>query len=160
MSDDINKALEKIPYSVCVVTVGRGGAENGLAVSWLSQVSFKPPMIAISIAKLHFSEEIIRSSRNFVVNLLGDDQAKIAGAFARESVAGESKFKGIAHHASDGGAPILDDALAWFECEARSFLDCGDHTLVIGEVEAAALQRDGAPLTSLAGMRYYQSKPR
>ena len=153
------QALEKIPYGVAVVTVGRGSAENGLTVSWMSQVSFDPPMIAVAIDKVHYSEEFLRSTKTFVVNLLGEDQKKIAGHFARESMAGDNKLASLNTRASDGGAAILTDALAYFDCEAVHFFPVGDHLLVVGKVEDAGLLKDGKPLTSESGIRYRKSRP-
>jgi flavin reductase (DIM6/NTAB) family NADH-FMN oxidoreductase RutF len=161
MSDErITQALEKISYGVSVVTVGRGSAENGLTVSWLSQVSFEPPMVMVAIAKLHYSEEFLRSTKNFVVNILGEDQGKIAAAFARESMAGDDKLKKVPTKTADNGAAILSDAVAYIECEAAQFHTAGDHLLVIGKVEGGGVLHDARPLTSESGIRYRQSKPR
>ena len=76
------KELSKIPYSVCVVTVGLGGTENGLTVSWITQVSFDPPMILFAIDKKHYSTELVEDVPSFVVNVLRDDQIPVAGHFS------------------------------------------------------------------------------
>jgi flavin reductase (DIM6/NTAB) family NADH-FMN oxidoreductase RutF len=161
MDEKISKALSKVVYPVCVVTVGRGGAESGLTVSWISQVSFDPPLVAFAVAKVHYSEEILRSTKTFVVNILADSQTKLAGQFAEETMAGVDKFKGVKHHPADGGAAVLDDAIAWLDCHVVDLHSAGDHWLVVGEVEAGGVEDDeGVPLTSFSGMRYHKSKPK
>jgi flavin reductase (DIM6/NTAB) family NADH-FMN oxidoreductase RutF len=54
---EFDNVLAKIPYGVSVVTMGRGGAkvENGLTVSWMSQVSFDPPMLMVCTTASIFS---------------------------------------------------------------------------------------------------------
>ncbi|MBW2524064.1 MAG: flavin reductase [Deltaproteobacteria bacterium] len=146
--------LSKIPYSVCVVTVGLGGLENGLTVSWLTQVSFDPPMLAFSIDKKHYSAELIEDVPSFVVNLLREDQLEIAGHFAKRSMTGDAKIDGVDYRATETGLAILTDALAYYECDVVAQHEAGDHWVVIGEVTDAGVLNDGAPLTSAKGLRY------
>ena len=153
---DFNDVLAKIPYGVSVVTVGRGGtpAENGLTVSWLSQVAFEPPMLMIAVDKLHYSVDILRSTQNFCVNLLGEDQTVLAGRFAKQATTAEDKLADVPQRPADSGAAILADAVAYFDCEVQSLVEAGDHLLVLGRIEDAALLKDRAPLTSASGLRY------
>ena len=148
------KELSKIPYSVSVVTAGIGGTENGLTVSWLMQVSFDPPLLAIAVDKRHYSTELIEDGPGFVVNLLGEDQAKIAGHFAKQSTTKQRKIDEFATRQTTSGLAILADALAYYECELVTRHDAGDHYLVVGKVIDAAALHDGAPLTSASGLRY------
>lgn len=158
--NDVRAALEVIPYPIAVVTVGRGGVENALTVSWLSQASFDPPMVVFSVDKRHYSEELLRSTKNFVVNLLGDDQRRVAGHFARQAMAGQDKLGAVATREAPSGAQILTDALAWIDCEVEAIHPAGDHLLVVGRVGDAGVLREGKPLTTTeSGIRYQKSRP-
>jgi flavin reductase (DIM6/NTAB) family NADH-FMN oxidoreductase RutF len=156
---DFSDVLAKIPYGVSVVTTGRGGAqvENGLTISWLCQVSFSPPMLMIAVDKQHYSLDILRSTKNFCVNLLGEDQTALAARFAKQATTGEDKLANLPQRPAESGAAILTDAVAYFDCEVESTLEAGDHLLVIGRVEDAAIQRFAPVLTSSSGMRYRKS---
>lgn len=156
----VGAVLDKLPYGISVVTAGRGGVESGLTVSWMSQVSFDPPHLMIAVDKLHYTEEFLRTSKNFVVNILGEDQKRIAAQFARESVVGEDKFAKLATRTAPSGGVILCDALAWMDCEVVSIQSVGDHLVVIGRIEDAGILNDGQPLTSASGLRYHKSKAR
>lgn len=153
---NFSEVLAKIPYGVSVVTMGRGGAkvENGLTISWLSQVSFDPPMLMVAVDKLHYSVDLLRSTKNFCVNLLGEDQGALAGRFARQATTGDDKLAEVAQRPADSGAAILTDAIAYFDCEVSSMVEAGDHLLVIGTVEDAGVLGDGTPMTSASGLRY------
>ncbi|MGH9037414.1 MAG: flavin reductase, partial [Acidimicrobiia bacterium] len=52
----------------------------------------------------------------------------------------EGTLNGFAVHDGRTGAPILDQAVAYVDCEVRQPVDCGGHTFFIGEVIDAAFQ--------------------
>jgi flavin reductase (DIM6/NTAB) family NADH-FMN oxidoreductase RutF len=149
-----SEVLAKIPYGVSVVTVGRGGVENGLTVSWMSQVSFNPPMLMIAVDRLHYSLDLLRSTKNFCVNLLGQSQLALAGHFAKQAISGDDKLHSVAQKTSNGGAAILTDAVAYFDCEVKNLVEAGDHLLVLGLVEDAGVLSGDTPLSTASGMRY------
>jgi flavin reductase (DIM6/NTAB) family NADH-FMN oxidoreductase RutF len=156
----IQEALARIQYGVAVVTVGRGGVENGLTVSWLSQVSFAPPQIMIAIDSHHFSIDFLKSTKNFVVNVLRDDQMELAAHFAKPSDTSGGKLDGFEIEEAPSGAAVLKKAIAYLDCELVASYACGDHTLFIGAVQHGAVLNEGAPLTTAAGMRYRQPRPK
>lgn len=147
--------LRKFPMPVTVVTVGRGGADNALTVSWAAPVSFDPPQMMVALDKLHYSVDFLRSTKNFAINVLSEGQERVAGHFARQSVTGEDKLDAVKTRDGDTGAAILADALAYFDCEVVTIQEVGDHVIVIGRVVDASVSNDGQPLvTTAAGLRY------
>ena len=46
------------------------------------------------------------------------------------------------------------DAVAWVDCAVRQSLDLGTHTLFIGEVVAAAVNRDDVRIASMSDTRH------
>jgi len=153
-----SKQLARIPYGVSVVTVGIGGAENGLTISWLSQVSFDPPMLMFAIDKKHYSTELVEDIPAFVVNLLAAGQAELAGHFAKQSMTQEKKLDSYETKTLDSGLTVLTDALACYECDVVAKHEAGDHWIIVGKVIAAEDLNEGEPLTSAHGPRYRKSK--
>jgi flavin reductase (DIM6/NTAB) family NADH-FMN oxidoreductase RutF len=151
------EVLRKFPLAVSVVTVGRGGAENALTVSWATPASFEPPMFLVAVDRLHYSVDFVKSTRNFTVNVLAEGQEKLAGQFARQSMLGEDKLAGVAHREGQTGAPILTDAVAYFDCELAFFVEAGDHYLLVGRVVDAAVLRDARALVGGSALRYQKS---
>jgi flavin reductase (DIM6/NTAB) family NADH-FMN oxidoreductase RutF len=152
-------ALRRFPLAVSVVTVGRGGAENALTVSWATPASFDPPMFLVAVDRLHYSVDFVRSTKNFAVNVLGEGQERLVGQFARQAMQGEDKLAGAAWKEGVTGAPILADAIAWFDCELHSLVEAGDHYLLLGRVVGAGLGRDAPPIVGGASLRYQKSRP-
>ena len=156
------EVLRRVPLMVSVVTVGRGGAENALTVSWVSPVSFDPPQFMISVDRHHYSMDFLQSTKNFAINLLRADQQRLAGHFARQSMSNEDKLAPVKTHEATTGAAILSEALAFFDCELSAIHEAGDHYLVIGGVVEAGVLNDGEALTTHAGagLRYVKAAPR
>jgi flavin reductase (DIM6/NTAB) family NADH-FMN oxidoreductase RutF len=141
-------ALRKIPHGVYVIGVRHGEQVNAFTGTWLTQVSFTPPLVALGVKKDSHSYEMVRQGRVFSVNLLGKDQKPVAEHFVKPaSVVGE-KLAQVRHRPGKTGAPILEEAIAYFECEVRELAsEGGDHAVVIGEVVEAGVRRDEPALT-------------
>jgi flavin reductase (DIM6/NTAB) family NADH-FMN oxidoreductase RutF len=154
-----SEALRMFPLAVNVVTVGRGGAENGLTVSWAMPASFDPPMFLVALDRLHYSVDFVKSTKNFAVNVLAEGQERLAGQFARQAMLGEDKLAGVGWRPGETGAPILVDAVAYFDCELKEILEAGDHHLLLGAVVDAGSLRDARPLVGGASLRYQKSHP-
>jgi flavin reductase (DIM6/NTAB) family NADH-FMN oxidoreductase RutF len=142
-------ALRKIPHGVYIVGVKRDAQVNAFTGTWLTQVSFTPPLVAIGVRKDSHSFEMMTHGKVFSVNLLGKDQKSVAEHFVKASEPGE-KLKGVRYRAGMTGAPILEDAIAYVECEVREIANqLGDHAIVIGEVVEAGVHKDEPALTLL-----------
>ncbi len=160
--EPVSEALESLPYGVYVIgSRNEEDRANGMIADWLMQVSFQPRLVACSFENDATTLKNVRATDVFSVNLLPSDRKELAATFAQPHEA--SKIKGRSEEANavvydklrdvsyskgaQTGCPVLDDALAWFECSAEQFVPAGDHTLVIGRVLDGAVLRDGDPLT-------------
>ncbi|HTP49756.1 MAG TPA: flavin reductase family protein [Anaeromyxobacteraceae bacterium] len=151
--------LRKFPLAVSVVTVGRGGADNALTVSWAAPVAFDPPHFMIAVDARHYSVDFLKSTKNFAVNVLREGQERLAGYFARQSMTSEEKLEAVPTRDGATGAAILAEALAYFDCEIVAIGEVGDHLMVVGKVVDAAVLNDGRAMQTSAGLRYQKSQP-
>ena len=140
------KALRKIVHGVYVISVKGQGKVNAFTATWVTQVSFVPPLVAAGIRKDGVSYSMIEQGRVFVVNFLGSDQKKLAEHFLKPAHLGGDKLEGIPFVPGKLGAPVLKEAAAYVECEVREIHPGGDHAIVVGEVVEAGVQRDVDPL--------------
>ena len=83
----------------------------------------------------------------FVVNVLAARQEQVARRF---SIVDIDRFEGVGFTRSSHSYAILDDALAVIECSRVSMCDGGDHTIILGEVEATRAE-SGTPLLYYRG---------
>ena len=141
-------ALRKIPHGVYIIGVAQDGQLNAFTGTWLTQVSFTPPLVALGVKKDSHSFEMIKRSRVFSVNLLGKQQKSIAEHFVKPATVVGEKLKEVSHRIGKTGAPILEEAIAYVECEVREIAnEHGDHAVIIGEVVEAGVRADEMALT-------------
>ena len=136
------KVLRKMVYGVYVVGVKQGDALSAFTATWVTQVSFKPPLIVLAAENQAHSYKMISASRFFVLNFLGSDQKGIAQHFLKPAPPGGSKLEGIRYRLGKVGAPILEEAAAYAECEVREIHPDGDHAVIVAEVVEAGIHRE------------------
>ena len=140
--------LRRIPHGIYVVGVWDDDRLGAFTATWLTQASFTPPLIVMGVRKDSHVFPMIRDGGRFSVNLLGKHQKAVAEHFVKSATVAGEKLDGVAYRRGRTGAPILEDAIAYVECEVREIAnERGDHALVIGEVVEAGIQRDEPPLT-------------
>ena len=145
--ENILKALEKITYGIYVLTTKNGAEINGMIASWVSQVSFSPPLVMVGVRKNRYSHKMVREGGVFALNVLGKESSALTGKF--KSPSPEEKFKGIRWESKTTGAPLINEALAYMDCTLINSVDAGDHTIFIGKIVDADILREGIPMTSL-----------
>ena len=150
--DDATKkeALRLFTYGLYAVSMRAGDQRNAFTANWLSQVSFDPPLVALSIENASASLPLIREAGRFVVNVYESGQRDLAGRLGKTLSRAPDKLDGIALGATPSGQPFLSDTLGWVEVALESETSAGDSTLLLGRVVDAGMQRRGEPLTMLA----------
>jgi len=149
------QVLRTFTYGLYAVSCANEGEVNAFTANWLSQVSFEPPLVAVSIENTTKSLPMILRSRKFIINVYRDGDRELAGQLGKSALKHPEKLAGVAYTPGPGGAPILRDALAWVACEVRHTVEAGDSTLVVAEVVEVGMQGEGQPLTmNAAGFRH------
>lgn len=150
-------ALLLIPYGVYIATTGGGSMDVGaFTASWLMQVSFEPLLVALAVDKASHSHALLEENGNFTINLVDQSKTQLANRLGTPYSISPFKFNGVSWREGTTGAPILEDALAYIECEVTDYLDPdGDHSIIIGQVLAGAVNRREALLMlEQSGLRY------
>ncbi|WP_372773275.1 flavin reductase [Mangrovibacterium sp.] len=142
-------AFHKLSYGLYLIASELDGKKAGYIANTVFQVTSKPPLLAISCHKDNNSTEVIRKSGMFSVSVLQKDlNVKIIGDFGFMSGNEIDKFSQVETITAKTGAPIvLNETVAWFDCEVRQEIDLGTHWLVIGEVLDSDLLSESDPLT-------------
>ena len=158
---EIKAVMDEMPYGLYIIGSRMDGEVNAMMADWVMQVSFVPRLLAVSFENDAQTLANVRRNNAFTVNLLPQESMELAARFAqpyhgdkvkgrpaREAAKLHRKLEGIPYTESAHSCPILDDALAWLDCEAVQLLPAGDHTLVIARVLDGRVLRDAEPLTS------------
>lgn len=146
--NEFRRVLARFAAGVTVVTTkGADDRPYGLTATAFTSVSLVPPLVLVSIGKASESYPHFTAHGIYAVNFLRHSQQELSQHFA---TSGGEKFEKVHWTTHATGAPVLLDALAWVDCRIIASHDAGDHTLHIGEVEAANAH-DDAPLLYYAG---------
>lgn len=141
-------ALGQFATGVTIVTtVEPDGTARGFTANSFASVSLDPPLLLLCIANSAASRAVFCTAPRFSINILAEDQKEISGLFATQRA---DKFEVASWRAGQGGVPLIDGALAWFECERYSEVQAGDHVILIGRVTDFGY-REGRPLGYLKG---------
>jgi flavin reductase ActVB len=106
----------------------------GFTASAFSSVSLTPPLLLVCLQKDADSYDAFMEAGAFAVSVLAAGQEEIARRFATKGI---DKMEGTPSlPGSETGIPLIEGALATFECKTAGSPDAGDHTILIGEVIA------------------------
>ncbi|MEU7769265.1 flavin reductase [Nocardia sp. NPDC049190] len=145
---DLRHALGQYATGVTVVTTrAPDGRKVGVTANSFTSVSLDPPLIAWCPAKKAPSLPDLMAAHHFAVNVLAADQHQLSRQFATPAV---DKFAGVKYHDGIAGIPLLDRAIARFQCRTVQHVDAGDHVIFIAEVEQFDTAK-GAPLVFHSG---------
>lgn len=156
MDPQLKKQVLRIfTYGLYAVSCADGGEVNAFTANWLSQVSFEPPLVAVSVENETKSLPMILRSRRFIINVYHQGDRELAGQLGKSALKHPEKLAGVEYTPGPGGIPILRAALAWVVCEVRHTVEAGDSTLIVADVVDVGMQGEGQPLTmSEAGFRH------
>ncbi|MFL6119014.1 flavin reductase family protein [Actinophytocola sp.] len=146
--DRFRHVMRHIPTGVVVVAAATENGPVGLAVGSFVSVSLTPPLVGFFVAHASTTWPVIEPLGRFTINVLGEDDEATCRAFA---TSGGNKFAGVTWHPSPMGSPVLDTALAWFDCTAHSVTDAGDHRFVLADVHDLSVRSAGRPLVFCHG---------
>jgi flavin reductase (DIM6/NTAB) family NADH-FMN oxidoreductase RutF len=149
------KILRHFTYGLYAITVAEGEDYNAFTANWLSQASFEPPMLMLSVENDSHSIDIIRRTKVFLVNIFASGQRELAGQLGRPFARNPQKLDGISYHRGANGCPVLEDALGWLECRVTAEVAAGDSTVFVAEIVDAGELNEGQSLTmNEAGFRH------
>jgi len=133
-----HKVLGPRPAAL-VTTVDEKGRPDVAVFSFVTPVSFDPPLLAIAVGPNKHSYWNITRKKEFVVNIPTEkmlDKLWIAGG-KHDPETSKIEKAGLKTEKSEKvGPPLLSECAASLECYLEEARKVGDHVLVIGRVVA------------------------
>jgi len=146
--EEFRHTLSHFASGVTIVTTREAdGRPTGLTAAAFTSVSLDPPLVLVCVDRSSNSLAALIAYGRFAVHILADDQEALSRRFASKE---DNKFSGVSFAPGKLDLPILDSALAVLECRTVHTYDGGDHTIFVGEVEAAHTGQ-GSPLLYYRG---------
>jgi flavin reductase (DIM6/NTAB) family NADH-FMN oxidoreductase RutF len=141
---EFRASLGMFATGVTIVTARSASGERvGLTANSFNSVSLQPPLVLWSLAHKAGSMSTFATGLHYAINVLGADQQALAERFAARGI---DRWAGVGFVDGENGAPLLNGAIASFECFNRSQYTEGDHVIFVGEVERCQHRPGAAPL--------------
>jgi flavin reductase (DIM6/NTAB) family NADH-FMN oxidoreductase RutF len=142
------KTLRMLSNGVYVLTSRSEDRYGAATVTWVSQASFKPPLIMVAVRRESKVFACLAESRAAVLHIVGDRQQEIARRFFFPTHAVCGTMNGEAFMEGRTAAPVLPNLPAYIECRVERIVDTdGDHAVVILKVVEAECRDQVRPLT-------------
>ena len=137
--------MAHLPSGIVVISARVGDEFRGLTASSLVSISLVPPLVVVGLELASATRAAVLETEAFNVSLLTRSQEFVADRFAGRAPAIDPRWQTLPHRLGGNGIPLLEGCAAWLECRVAQTLPAGDHEIVVGEVQAAAVGQ-GDPL--------------
>ena len=151
------KVLRDFTYGLYAVTATHEGERGVFTANWLSQASFEPPLVMLSVENDSSTLPLIRASGRFAICPFDAEQKALAAALGRPKARAGNKFETVDLAVVDtaSGVPALADTLGYVVCQVESEVPAGDSVVFVAEVIEARSFSDVPPLEMRqAGFRH------
>jgi len=139
------EVLARWASGITVVTCRRPDGIHGMTASSFCSVSLEPPLVLVCVDRRARTHEYLQEAGAFAIHLLDGRGEEISNRCAGFQGDDGQKLDGESWRVEVTGAPVLDGTLAWMDCSLWRAYDGGDHTIYVGEVQAADTG-EGEPL--------------
>ncbi len=146
MESPLAQAIGQIPSGLFILTAAYNGSRSGVLVAWVQQCASVPPLVMAAVSTALPVVPLIRDSRSFALCQISAEDRLLARRFDHAPIAGEDPFVSMPVTLSPNGAPILQRALSWLDCEVLRHIDLeSDCGLYVGRVRDGGILNGGEP---------------
>ncbi|MGH7763653.1 MAG: flavin reductase family protein [Candidatus Dormibacteraceae bacterium] len=136
---EFRDVMARLPAGVVVVSSRLGAEYRGMTASSLVSISLEPPLVLVGLEREAATRAAVVQSGKFNLSLLTRSQEFIADRLAGRAPAIDPAWRTLPHHLGRNEIPLVDGCAAWLECRLVQVHEAGDHDILVGEVEAAAI---------------------
>jgi flavin reductase (DIM6/NTAB) family NADH-FMN oxidoreductase RutF len=114
---EVYRLLE--PGPIVMISTARRGRANVMTMSWQTMIDFEPPLVGLIVSNRNFTFNILKATKECVINIPTSRIAKKAIACGNTSGRKLDKFAAFGltpKPASRVAAPLVDECYANLEC--------------------------------------------
>ncbi|MBV7258944.1 flavin reductase family protein [Erythrobacter crassostreae] len=144
---EFRELMSLFATGVCVIAFNReegdaDGAVSAMTINSLVSVSLDPLLLCWSLQNSASQYDEYHGAERFTFSILADGQQALARRYAAR---GDSALSADDFEKTANGLPIIKGALATFECQRWNRYPAGDHTMILGEVQAMSRNGGNTP---------------
>jgi len=134
--------MDRITQGVYIIGTEMKDSYNFMTAAWITQVSFSPCRVVVSVDKSHYSADLMKERKRFTISVLAKGQEKIAKVCGFQSGKTVDKSEKVDYVLNEDGLPVLKDCAAFLGCKVTGIFDVGDHLLFLAEIESGEIGDD------------------
>ncbi|GIL84269.1 hypothetical protein Vretimale_15926 [Volvox reticuliferus] len=140
-------AMGRVVGSLSVLTAKDEDATSAMLASWISQASFDPPGVTVSVKKDRAIEKLLVVGGKFAVSMVAEGRERpVMKALSRPFSPGEDRLADLETVPSPHlGVPLLKTANSFLECSVVTRMEAGDHYLIYAHVLDGKVLNENAP---------------
>lgn len=117
-----------------------------MLASWVQQCAFDPPHLTVALQRERALTDAFREERpRVVVNILPENSKAFLSHFGKGVAPDQCPFGEFRVNRDRAAAAVLEDALAYLECQVVGNIEAGDHLVFVLEVLAGGVLHEGKP---------------
>ena len=132
---NLGATIPAYPMPVSLVGAYVDGKPNFMAVAWFTIACYKPPRIAISLGKGHYTNPGIKENKTFSVCLPSEDMVEMTdycGIVSGKKIDKSEIFD--LFYGELKTAPLIKDCPLSMECQLVEIVESGLNEIFIGEI--------------------------
>jgi flavin reductase (DIM6/NTAB) family NADH-FMN oxidoreductase RutF len=143
----LNRVLQVGPPTnvVLVTCISSDLKPNIITLGMYMPISHNPPLVAIGVSPKRYSHKLIQKTKEFVINVPSKDLVKqtiLCGSVSGRKIDKIKETKLTLKPAKKVKPLLINECISNLECKNVASYLCGDHTLFIGEVIAAHVEKE------------------
>lgn len=131
------------PSSVVLATcIDDDGSTNIITLGMFMYISQNPPLVCIGVSDKRYSHKLIMEQGEFAINVPTTeiiDQMHKCGITSGRDVNKFMEHGLTPFPAQKIKSALIEECYGHMECKVWNHFECGDHTLIVGEVIAASV---------------------
>ncbi len=148
---DVHRAAARMFASgVTVAAAADGERVHAIAATAFCSLSLDPPLVLLAVSHSGQLVELAQRAGHIGISILGEDQREVS-----EWAASTGRTPGPTLPHATGvartGAPLIEGAIAWFDCEVQDIRQHGDHVVIVAMVVEAWAAEQARPLLYFEG---------
>lgn len=152
-ADGLKYGMRRFAVGVTIISAADGRTKAGLTATAVCSVTAEPPRLVVFINKNVAADYVVLRSGALCVNVLAAEQEETAKIFAgmNKEIHGEARFGHGTWTTLATGAPVLEGALANFDCRVVKVFDESTHHAFLCEILETRDRKEGEALIYLNG---------
>lgn len=136
-SDAYRLLAQELASGVAVVSANHRKRDHAVTVTGWLDISWDPPTLAVSLFEEARICDAVEGAGHWVLSVLHRGQEGMATWLASPGNPVDGLLNNVAfRRAPASGAPVMEEALAWFEVETTQIHTAATHRLIVGRVTA------------------------